>query len=81
MSSLIGYSQKGKVTDSNGEPLPGVMVNAPSYNLTVYVDFDGNYEIDVPEGTELIFSLVSYETNTVVSKENLDTVLEDIKLF
>ena len=76
--SIVGFSQNGRVTDSKGEPLVAATVMVPSHNLTVYTDFDGYYDIDVPEGTEIIVSYISYESKTVQSKNEMLVTLSDI---
>ena len=57
---------KGKVTDSRGEPVIGATVML-SGNQTVgaLTDLDGNYSINVPSNSSLIFSCVGYATQTV----------------
>jgi len=57
---------KGKVTDSNGEPVIGATVMLSS-NQTVgtLTDPDGNYSITVPSNSSLVFSCVGYETQTI----------------
>ncbi|WP_234567099.1 SusC/RagA family TonB-linked outer membrane protein [Rhodohalobacter sp. 614A] len=55
----------GRVTDDNGEPLPGatVMVEGTSHGTTT--DLDGLYEVNVSGDAILIFSFVGYETQQV----------------
>ncbi|MBO4756936.1 MAG: TonB-dependent receptor [Bacteroidales bacterium] len=57
---------KGKVTDSRGEPVIGATVML-SGNQTVgaLTDMDGNYSINVPSNSSLIFSCVGYATQTI----------------
>ena len=57
---------RGKVTDSSGEPIIGATVML-SGNQTVgaLTDMDGNYSINVPSNSSLIFSCVGYATQTV----------------
>jgi len=78
--SLVGFSQNGRVTDSNGEPLACATIQVPSQNLTVYADFDGYYNIDVPEGTEIVVSYISYESKTVQTKDKMTVTLDDITI-
>ncbi|WP_421920434.1 SusC/RagA family TonB-linked outer membrane protein [Marinifilum sp.] len=59
-------SIKGKVTDKEGEPLPGVSVIIKgSYSGTI-TDIDGIFKISVEEGTTLVFSFVGMNTKEVV---------------
>ena len=49
---------KGQVLDTDGEPLIGVSVISSADSKGVATDFDGNYEIEVPAGSDLTFSYV-----------------------
>ncbi|WP_192349493.1 SusC/RagA family TonB-linked outer membrane protein [Algoriphagus sp. Y33] len=55
----------GKVTDSEGEPIPGVVVSIQGISSGTVTDIDGNYSIEVAEGATLVFSFIGYETTTV----------------
>ncbi len=51
----------GTVIDEDGEPLIGVNVVAKGSTIGTITDFDGNYSLDVPDGTEqLTFSYIGY---------------------
>ncbi len=52
----------GKVTDENGEPLPGASVTVAGTTTGTVTDMDGNYTITVPDGSTLIFSYIGFET-------------------
>lgn len=57
---------KGKVTDENGEPLPGVTIQIEGIGMRGVTDVDGNYNIKIPIGrTVLIFSYVGMETDKI----------------
>lgn len=77
MVSTLIFAQSGKVVDKTGEPQAFCKVTAPELNLVTYTDFDGLYEIDVPEGTKLVFDYVSYETLEVISKDSMEVTLKD----
>ncbi len=57
----------GKVTDGDsGEPLPGVNVLAKNTTQGTITDIDGNYQLSVPDDTEiLVFSSVGYVSREV----------------
>jgi len=78
--SLVGFSQNGRVVDSDGEPLACATIQVPSQDITVYADFDGYYNIDVPEGTEIVVSYISYESKTVQTKDKMTVTLDDITI-
>ncbi len=67
--SLGSWAQNVKgivVDDSDGLTLPGVNVIAKGTSVGVTTDFDGNYEIDMPDGATILeFSFMGYVTKTV----------------
>ncbi|OYU84560.1 MAG: hypothetical protein CFE24_05860 [Flavobacterium sp. BFFFF2] len=54
----------GVVRDETG-PLPAVNIKLIGTNKVYHSDFDGKYELDVASGTELEFSFIGYETETI----------------
>lgn len=74
-----GKTIKGKVTDSQGEPMVGVTIflkNDPGKGTIT--DIDGKYSIDVPEGAELVFSSIGYVKQTLkVRAGALDVVMKE----
>lgn len=69
----------GTVTDSHGEPLPGVSVSVKGTTLGTITDIDGKYTLKVHEGAELVFSFVGMQTQTVRFKgePSLNIILRD----
>ncbi|QIA09150.1 TonB-dependent receptor [Draconibacterium halophilum] len=60
-------SISGKVTDTNGEPLPGVTVVVKGTTIGITTDFDGNYALEVPVDAEILsFSFVGMKTQDVI---------------
>jgi len=58
---------KGKVTDDQGIPLPGVSVVIKGINVGVATDIDGNYEISFEnENVVLVFSFVGMTSQEFV---------------
>ncbi|TKG92925.1 SusC/RagA family TonB-linked outer membrane protein [Puteibacter caeruleilacunae] len=58
---------KGKVTDENGEPLPGVSVVVKGTTIGITSDFDGNYSLEVPPtGEVLVFSFVGMKSQEIL---------------
>lgn len=56
----------GRVTDSSGEPLPGVTVRIQGTTQGAITDFDGNYSIaNVPSAGTLVFSFVGMKSQEV----------------
>jgi len=53
------YKVKGTVTDKNGIPLPGVTVVVAGTTLGIITDINGEYSIDIPQGSKsLKFSFI-----------------------
>ena len=75
----------GKVTDENGNGLPGVSVLIKGTNMGVVTDIDGNYTMSVPDdASTLIFSYVGYTTEEVNigERSTIDLMLiPDIELL
>jgi hypothetical protein len=77
-SSTTTYT--GKVIDSlSKEALAGVKITIENTNITVYSDFEGNFEIALPENATLNnvqVSYISYEEKTLtvseVSKDSIE---------
>jgi TonB-linked SusC/RagA family outer membrane protein len=64
----VAVAQKtvtGVVSDDQGMPLPGATVLEQGTTNGVSSDFDGNFSIDVAEGSVLEISFVGYETAVV----------------
>ncbi len=51
----------GIISDENG-PIPGVNVLIKGTSVGTQTDFDGRYTIDVPNGKELVYSYVGFQS-------------------
>ncbi|HEX8576381.1 MAG TPA: carboxypeptidase-like regulatory domain-containing protein [Flavobacterium sp.] len=63
----FGFSQtfyKGNVSDNNG-PIPGVNICIKNTTACTSSDFDGNYQIWVEIGDELVLSYIGMETRII----------------
>ena len=57
----------GTVTDENNDGLPGVNIIVKGTSTGSITDFDGGYQVSVPEqGSTLIFSAIGYNIQEVV---------------
>ncbi len=71
----------GKVTDSSGGPLPGVNILILGTTNGTITDFDGNYHLSVPKGSQLTYNFIGFESKTVTINEQQTvnvTLLEDV---
>nr|WP_294895674.1 TonB-dependent receptor [uncultured Pedobacter sp.] len=63
-------SYSGKITDSEGEPLVGVSIAVKGSKSGTVTDINGNFSINVPEGSTLVISYLGFETKEVVTGKN-----------
>ncbi|HMQ60681.1 MAG TPA: SusC/RagA family TonB-linked outer membrane protein [Flavilitoribacter sp.] len=72
---VLDKTIRGKVTDAtDGAPLPGVNVLVRNASVGTTTDFEGAYELSVPDdATILIFSYIGYKT-AEVNIDNRSTV-------
>lgn len=68
----------GKITDENGEGLPGASVVVKGTTIGTTTDLDGNYKLTVSEQSVLTISFVGYKTSeiTVVNQSIIDVQME-----
>lgn len=70
---------QGNVRDENDVPLPGVTVIVKETNIGVASDFDGNYQIEVPQGYNvLVFSSIGFNSleEDINGRKTIDVSLE-----
>ncbi|MBS3771049.1 MAG: TonB-dependent receptor [Bacteroidales bacterium] len=77
----------GTVTNTEGEPLPGVNIVVQGTTIGTTTDMDGNYTIEAPADATLLFSFVGYQEKTIqiegqqeinVTMEQAITELEEV---
>ena len=67
---LEGKKIEGRVTDKDGEPLPGVTVLVKDTRLGIVTDVDGKFELTLPgEGGVLQFSFIGMKGREVQIKD------------
>lgn len=83
-ASLIQSDQQktvsGKVTDSSGQPLPGVTVVVKGTTTGTITDFDGKYTLaNVPGDATLVFSFVGMKSQEVpvAGKANINVTMSE----
>lgn len=70
----------GVVSDTSGEPLPGVNVFVKGTTIGVITDIDGNFTLNVPSRKSvLVVSFVGYQTNEFIvgNTNSFKVVLEE----
>jgi TonB-linked SusC/RagA family outer membrane protein len=84
-TQLLAITVTGKVTDEEGQPLPGVSVLLKGTTTGTATDNTGSYTINVPDGQEngiLVFSFIGYTPKEVAinNRTVLDVLLNpDVK--
>ena len=70
---------KGKVSDENGSPLPGVSIKIVGTNKGAQTNFDGNYSLNANIEDVLEFSYLGMKTVrvTVSTSDTIDVTLEE----
>ncbi len=74
-----GREISGRVVDTNGNPMQGVVVMVPKTKVGVVTDANGHYKITLAAGEAFLqFKYIDYPTLTVsVDKANMDDVVMD----
>lgn len=69
----------GTVTDGNGDPLPGATISVRGTNIGTATDLDGQYSINAPEGSTLVFSYIGYASQSVEvrAQNTIDITLKE----
>ncbi|MEQ6119478.1 TonB-dependent receptor [Reichenbachiella sp. MALMAid0571] len=63
--SMADVDITGKITDENGEGLPGASVVVKGTTVGTTTDLDGNYKVSVAEQSILTISFVGYKTQEI----------------
>ena len=72
-ATSIAQEIKGKVTDENGQVLPGVNIIIKGTTTGVITNVQGEYSIDAPADATLVFSYVGYK-KTEIPVENRSVI-------
>ncbi len=76
---LTANSVRGKVFDSNGEPLPGANVIVQGTTIGTVTDFEGNYSITIPNNSsQLTYSFIGFNSQTLsITNSVMNVALEE----
>ncbi|MBK0383614.1 TonB-dependent receptor [Pedobacter sp. SD-b] len=61
---------KGKVSDTDGQPLVGVVVTVKGQKINAQTNADGNYQITANPGDILVFSYLGFQTKEITVGSN-----------
>lgn len=76
-SAVWAQDVTGRVTDDQGEPLPGATVQIKGTHHGTSTDIDGNFSISAKKGDNLLVSYVGYDPQTI---KITDSSIYNIKL-
>ena len=77
VSAFADINVKGQVIDAdNSEPLIGVSILVEGTTQGTVTDFDGNFEMMVPDKAVLQFSYIGYKTITVRAVPSMQVIME-----
>ncbi len=77
VSAFADINVKGKVIDADGsEPLIGVSILVQGTTQGTVTDFDGNFELVVPDKAVLQFSYIGYKTIEVRAVASMQVIME-----
>lgn len=70
---------KGVVKDAKGETIPAANIVVKGTTIGTVADWDGNYQINAPKGSTLIFSYIGFASKEVVvgSQSVINVVLNE----
>ena len=82
---MIGMAMQAQITgtvleDGTGEPVIGASILQVGTTNGVITDFDGNFEINAPEGAQLQFSYMGFASQTVAAKKGMVVRLKEDNL-
>lgn len=69
----------GQVLDQQGEPVIGATVQVPGTSIGASTDIDGNFTLNVPEGSSMRISYVGYQPQVVKASDNISVTLQENK--
>lgn len=79
---LTSNSVRGRVVDSNGEPLPGANVIVQGTTIGTVTDLEGNYSITIPNNSsQLTYSFIGFNSKTLpITNTVMNIALEESEM-
>ncbi|MCR5049645.1 MAG: SusC/RagA family TonB-linked outer membrane protein [Paludibacteraceae bacterium] len=78
LATAIQAQIKGTVLeDATGEPIIGASVLQVGTTNGVITDFDGNFELNAPEGADLLFSYMGFQSQTLPAQKKMIVRLKE----
>ena len=82
LALVLAPSLKAQITgtvleEASGEPIIGASILQVGTTNGVITDFDGNFELNVPEGTQLQFSYMGFQTQTLPAQKKMIVRLKE----
>lgn len=75
IAAVTAASAHGKVTDENGDPLPGATVTVKGTNIATLTDNQGEFTLNgIPEQAELTITSIGYKPLTLRSAAEIGTI-------
>ena len=82
LGAFAQISVRGNVKDDTGEPVFGATVRVVGQPGGTSTDFDGNFSITAPQGSEIMISFMGFQTVTVPARPSINVTLqEDAKVL
>ena len=76
-AAFADINVKGKVIDAdNSEPMIGVSILVKGTSTGTVTDFDGNFELSVPDKATLQLSYIGYKTMEIRAVDNMQIIME-----
>ena len=65
----------GKIVDNNSNPLPGANIIIKGTTNGTASDFDGDFEIEVPDNVILVISMLGFDTKEIPTNSALNYII------
>ena len=65
LPQVANVTVSGTVSDQGGEAIPGATISLPGTTIGTATDLDGKYSLTVPESSQLVFSFIGFESQTI----------------